>query len=67
MNAFIVLCCQAPDRKDIGDVRAPEGQTVPEGPDLSPKEFGPEAVFTSGKLGNYEPPVVTQSGPGKPQ
>jgi len=45
---------------------APEGQTVQEEPDLGPKEFGPQAVYMSGKLGNYEPPVVKQSGPGKP-
>jgi len=45
---------------------APEGQTVREEPDLGPKEFGPQAVYMSGKLGNYEPPVVKQTGPGKP-
>jgi len=42
-----------------------EGETVPEEPDLGPKEFGPQAVYIHGKLGNYEPPVVIQSGPGK--
>lgn len=48
---------------------APEGQYVShhhEEPDLGPKEFGPQAVYMSGKLGNYEPPVVQQYGPGKP-
>jgi len=44
---------------------APEGQSMPEEPDLGPKEFGPQAVYMSGKLGNYEPPVIKQYGPGK--
>lgn len=44
---------------------APEGKSVPEEPDLGPKEFGPQAVYISGKLGNYEPLVVKQTGPGE--
>jgi len=49
----------------VGDVVAPEGHAAPDEPDLGPKEFGPQAVFMSGKIGNYEPPVVKQSGPGE--
>jgi hypothetical protein len=37
---------------------------VDDEPDLGPKEFGPEAIFTSGKLGNYEPNVESKTGPG---
>jgi len=49
----------------LGDVLAPDGVSVHEEPDLGPKEFGPQAVYISGKLGNYEPPMVKQSGPGE--
>jgi len=60
-----MVCCQAPDRKDLDNAMAPEGVSVDEKPDLGPREFGPQAVFMSGKLGNYEPPVVKQHGPGE--
>lgn len=33
-------------------------------PDLGPKEFGPTAVYDSSRLGNYEPKLAYQSGPG---
>lgn len=33
-------------------------------PDLGPKEFGQMAVFDSTRLGNYEPKLTYQSGPG---
>lgn len=34
-------------------------------PDLGPKEFGPMAVYDSSRLGNYEPKLAYQSGPGE--
>ena len=47
-------------------IDAPHGEqpVVDNEPDLGPKEFGPKAIFTSRKLGNYEPVVVSQRGPG---
>jgi hypothetical protein len=33
-------------------------------PDLGPKEFGPKALYTPHQIGNYEPKVVSQNGPG---
>lgn len=45
---------------NLAQIKAVESE-----PDLGPKEFGPKAVLDWNKIGNYEPTLVHQSGPGK--
>jgi len=60
-----VIVFQMPGSKDAV-INAPIGEepAVDNEPDLRPKAFGPKSVFTPRKLGNYEPAVVKQTGPG---
>lgn len=45
---------------DLAQLKAVESE-----PDLGPKEFGPKAVLDWNKIGNYEPTLAPQLGPGK--